>query len=120
MTLVVNYNMPKSIQEYTHRIGRTGRAGLTGNAASFFTDYDTHILYDLKQQLIKCKQIVPHELEKHPDAQFKPGDPCGRRKGPEIQYADDGKGKGQSHSIADLLLVLFEHLCLCTHLCSSS
>merc|ERR1712166_708479 len=93
VTLVVNYNMPKSIQEYTHRIGRTGRAGLTGNAASFFTDYDTHILYDLKQQLIKCKQIVPHELEKHPDAQFKPGDPCGRRKGPEIQYADDGKGK---------------------------
>ena len=34
---VVNYDLPKSIDEYVHRIGRTGRLGNTGRATSFMT-----------------------------------------------------------------------------------
>ena len=34
---MVNYNMPKTIEDYVHRIGRTGRAGAQGTAVSFFT-----------------------------------------------------------------------------------
>jgi ATP-dependent RNA helicase RhlE len=34
---VVNYDMPNTIEDYTHRIGRTGRADKTGNAFSFVT-----------------------------------------------------------------------------------
>ncbi|OLP77388.1 ATP-dependent RNA helicase dbp2 [Symbiodinium microadriaticum] len=34
---VVNYSMPKTIEDYVHRIGRTGRAGAHGTAVSFFT-----------------------------------------------------------------------------------
>ncbi len=33
--LVVNYDLPKDIEDYVHRIGRTGRAGKTGKAISF-------------------------------------------------------------------------------------
>lgn len=35
--LVVNYNLPDNSEDYVHRIGRTGRAGLTGKAISFAT-----------------------------------------------------------------------------------
>ena len=35
--LVVNYDMPGTAEDYVHRIGRTGRAGASGHAASFFT-----------------------------------------------------------------------------------
>ena len=34
---MVNYSMPKTIEDYVHRIGRTGRAGAHGTAVSFFT-----------------------------------------------------------------------------------
>eukprot|EP00439_Symbiodinium_sp_Y106_P041251 s1480_g5.t1 len=37
VAFVVNYNMPKTIEDYVHRIGRTGRAGAQGTAVSFFT-----------------------------------------------------------------------------------
>lgn len=36
---VVNYDMPKTIEDYVHRIGRTGRAGATGTAITYFS-YD--------------------------------------------------------------------------------
>jgi superfamily II DNA/RNA helicase len=34
---VINYDLPHQIEDYVHRIGRTGRAGAEGNAYSFFT-----------------------------------------------------------------------------------
>ena len=37
VSLVVNYDMPNSIEQYTHRIGRTGRAGKKGIAITFLT-----------------------------------------------------------------------------------
>jgi ATP-dependent RNA helicase DDX5/DBP2 len=33
---VINYDLPKTIEDYIHRIGRTGRAGNTGKAITFF------------------------------------------------------------------------------------
>lgn len=41
--------MAKTIKEYTHRIGRTGRAGKTGIAVTFLTKDDSAVFYDLKQ-----------------------------------------------------------------------
>ena len=37
---------------YTHRIGRTGRAGKTGVAVTFLTQEDSAVFYDLKQTLL--------------------------------------------------------------------
>jgi superfamily II DNA/RNA helicase len=39
LPVVVNYDLPRSATDYTHRIGRTGRAGASGEAVSFVTVY---------------------------------------------------------------------------------
>ncbi|CDR95183.1 DEAD box RNA helicase, putative [Babesia bigemina] len=72
VTAVINFDMPKDIQTYTHRIGRTGRAGAKGLAISLVTDDDSAIFYDLKQQLITTENNVPPELEQHPATNTKP------------------------------------------------
>lgn len=36
MNYVVNFDLPKTVDEYVHRIGRTGRLGNAGKAISFF------------------------------------------------------------------------------------
>ncbi|XP_021769438.1 DEAD-box ATP-dependent RNA helicase 21-like [Chenopodium quinoa] len=70
---VINYDMPGNIEMYTHRIGRTGRAGKTGVATTFLTLHDTDVFYDLKQMLIQSNSPVPPELARHESAKFKPG-----------------------------------------------
>jgi len=59
--------------DYTHRIGRTGRAGASGLATSFLSHEDTEIMFDLKQMLTKTNQAIPRELAENPAAQVKPG-----------------------------------------------
>merc|ERR1719381_58053 len=74
VSLVINYDMAKSIDAYTHRIGRTGRAGKSGKAITFLTQDDSHLFYDLKQMLLSSPvSSCPHELSNHPEAQAKPG-----------------------------------------------
>uniref|UniRef100_A0A6N2LVU3 Helicase C-terminal domain-containing protein n=1 Tax=Salix viminalis TaxID=40686 RepID=A0A6N2LVU3_SALVM len=65
--------MPGNIKMYTHRIGRTGRAGKTGVATTFLTLGDTDVFYDLMQMLIQSNSSVPPELAKHEASKFKPG-----------------------------------------------
>lgn len=81
VSVVINYDMAKTIEDYTHRIGRTGRAGKNGIAISFLTKEDSHLFYDLKL-VIKSSPIshCPPELERHPDAQNKPGTVLNKRK----------------------------------------
>ncbi|KAH9327894.1 hypothetical protein KI387_000002, partial [Taxus chinensis] len=69
---VINFDMPSSIEMYTHCIGRTGRAGKTGVATTFLTHYDSHVFYDLKQMLIQSNSPVPPELARHEASKFKP------------------------------------------------
>ncbi len=86
---VVNYEMPADIQSYTHRIGRTGRAGKKGVATSYVTDKDADLLYDLKTMLKDAGQDVPHEIAMHPAARTKPtGLPGEAGKGGKAQHAE--------------------------------
>lgn len=60
---VINYDMPKEIQTYVHRIGRTGRGDQTGTATTFVSTLDSPTLIgDLLQLLIEAKQRVPEAL----------------------------------------------------------
>ncbi|OIT26477.1 dead-box atp-dependent rna helicase 21 [Nicotiana attenuata] len=70
---VINYDMPNNIEAYTHRIGRTGRAGKKGVATTFLTLQDIDVFYDLKQMLIQSNSHVPPELARHEASKFKPG-----------------------------------------------
>jgi len=50
---VINYNMPQDVEEYVHRIGRTGRAGATGISISFADEDDGHEIQKLEEFLGK-------------------------------------------------------------------
>uniref|UniRef100_A0A6G1SGR7 RNA helicase n=1 Tax=Aceria tosichella TaxID=561515 RepID=A0A6G1SGR7_9ACAR len=64
VSLVINYDLPKSIDEYVHRIGRTGRAGHIGRAISFFDiEHDRELLPDLLKILEGAKQEIPSWLK---------------------------------------------------------
>ena len=66
---VINFNVPtRSIDNYCHRIGRTGRAGKEGLATSFITDEDENIFAPLKKYLESTGSPVPDKLARHPAA----------------------------------------------------
>ena len=73
VTHVINYDVPAKIDNYCHRIGRTGRAGKFGIAISFITDADTEIMYSLKEYLESTNSVVPQQLARHPSAQVAAG-----------------------------------------------
>ncbi|KAK4518750.1 uncharacterized protein ATC70_008972 [Mucor velutinosus] len=87
VSLVINYDMAKTIEDYTHRIGRTGRAGNSGVAITFLSNKDADVMYDLRQMLAKSSiSKVPHELAVHPDAQGKPGTVKSKKKHEETLF----------------------------------
>lgn len=51
VSLVINYQMTKKIDEYIHRIGRTGRAGTKGNSHTFIDESDEPLFGDLRKFL---------------------------------------------------------------------
>ncbi|XP_072901617.1 DEAD-box helicase 3 X-linked a isoform X4 [Hemitrygon akajei] len=60
---VINFDLPSDIEEYVHRIGRTGRVGNLGLATSFFNEKNSNITKDLLDLLVEAKQEVPSWLE---------------------------------------------------------
>ncbi|CAG8630843.1 11473_t:CDS:10 [Dentiscutata erythropus] len=87
VSLVINYDMAKTIEDYTHRIGRTGRAGKSGVAITFLSNADADVMYDLKQMMLKSPiSRVPPELASHPNAMAKPGTYVSKRKHEETIF----------------------------------
>lgn len=62
--LVINATMSLTAEDYIHRIGRTGRAGLEGLAITFFTEQDKALSGALINVLKAANQPVPDELMK--------------------------------------------------------
>jgi ATP-dependent RNA helicase DDX5/DBP2 len=59
---VVNYDFPGNVEDYVHRIGRTGRAGAKGNAYTFFTRKDAGKASSLVKIMEQAGQQVPPQL----------------------------------------------------------
>jgi len=49
VSLVINYDLPRNLENYIHRIGRSGRFGRKGVAINFVTQEDIRALRDLEQ-----------------------------------------------------------------------
>lgn len=60
---VINYDMPSDVEEYVHRIGRTGRMGNLGLATSFFNDKNRNLVKDLVELIVESNQELPSWLE---------------------------------------------------------
>jgi len=62
--VVINYDMPTNIEDYVHRIGRTGRAGDQGVSLAYVTESDLRALgKDLQKLLARSGQPVPDFVE---------------------------------------------------------
>jgi len=59
---VINYELPRDINSYVHRIGRTGRMGRQGTATSLFTPANKPVARDLLTILQEANQMVPDWL----------------------------------------------------------
>jgi ATP-dependent RNA helicase DBP3 len=59
---VINYTFPLTTEDYIHRIGRTGRAGKTGIAHTFFTVNEKGRAGELSAVLKEAGQEVPEDL----------------------------------------------------------
>lgn len=75
---VINYNMPQDVEEYVHRIGRTGRAGATGISISFADEDDSHEIQKLEKFLGKkiefsfpAEELLVQIPEEHKTVEFK-------------------------------------------------
>ncbi|KAL3786028.1 hypothetical protein ACHAW5_008641 [Stephanodiscus triporus] len=60
--VVLNYTFPLTIEDYVHRIGRTGRAGKSGISHTFFQPGDKSHAGELQQVMRQAGQEVPDEL----------------------------------------------------------
>lgn len=77
ITHVINFDMPDTVETYTHRIGRTGRAGRSGSAISLVTQDDASQLRDLQRSMQISFEPTPSGL-------------------PDIQEKSHGKGQQRS------------------------
>jgi len=59
---VINYDFPNGVEDYVHRIGRTGRAGMSGVAHTLFTEGDAKYARELCKLITEAGQAPPPEL----------------------------------------------------------
>lgn len=62
---VVNFDLPNDIDDYVHRIGRTGRAGKSGLATAFFNENNSSMARSLSELMTEANQEVPAWLARY-------------------------------------------------------
>lgn len=58
ITMVINYDLPNTSEDYVHRIGRTGRAGREGKAISFATPEQKANIRDIERLIRKTLKVT--------------------------------------------------------------
>ena len=57
LPVVINYDLPRSPADFTHRIGRTGRAGMSGVAVSFVSPSNESHFNLIERKILKAKMF---------------------------------------------------------------
>lgn len=63
---MINFDMPTSVEEYIHQVGRAGRLGSTGWALTFINNTSKHVFIDLVETLQPLAVTLPQELLNSP------------------------------------------------------
>jgi superfamily II DNA/RNA helicase len=99
ITHVFNFGLPMKAEDYTHRIGRTGRAGRDGIAVTFAEGRDRRRVFDIEgftKQPFKAEVIPGLEPQQRaPRGDFKP---AGRKPGGRSGGFDSRRGNGNGSS----------------------
>ncbi|XP_062437249.1 probable ATP-dependent RNA helicase DDX59 [Rhea pennata] len=64
--LVVNFDMPSSMDEYVHQVGRAGRLGHSGTAISFINNNSKKLFWDVVKRVKPTGTILPPQLLNSP------------------------------------------------------
>jgi ATP-dependent RNA helicase RhlE len=81
LPLVVNYDLPLVADDYIHRVGRTGRAGLSGRAISLVSSTDRSLLRDIQRLLPSAlEQVMVEGFEVTSSAGAESAEPAGRHR----------------------------------------
>jgi len=86
---VINYELPYKAEDYIHRIGRTGRAGLSGTALSLVS-VDENWLLEEVEKILETRLVAQWLPGYEPDLNKKP-----KPKGNDDKAGRGGKGKGR-------------------------
>ncbi|MTW19921.1 DEAD/DEAH box helicase [Allochromatium palmeri] len=98
VTHVVNYDLPEDPEDYVHRIGRTARAGATGDAVSFVCETYAFCLLDIEQYIEAKVPVAPVDpallADIDPRSRIRPdrADREERRDGRGGRERSDGRG----------------------------
>ena len=102
ITLVINFDLPDSIEDYVHRIGRTGRAGRSGKAISFATPDQKRDVKRIEKLIRKSINVL--DLPELPPKRKKSPRPPRQHGGGRPSYKGKGGGNksgkkyGKKHS----------------------
>ena len=95
---VVNFDIPRTVDDYTHRIGRTGRAAKTGDAFTFVTPEDEGVVRAIER--VMGAKIERRKLENFDYAARPQAAPAARGGKPQGGRPQPGKPKSGGHSPA--------------------
>jgi ATP-dependent RNA helicase RhlE len=88
---VINFDLPYNAEDYVHRIGRTGRAGASGDAISLYSDKDARLLADIEK-------LIKHTIARIPLPGFVPARAKERHERSEESESPRSRAPQQSRS----------------------
>jgi len=91
--IVVNYDIPTHSKDYIHRVGRTARAGRSGKAVTFVSQYDVELYQRIEQLLGKKLPLYPTVEEEVLLLGERVGE-AARLAKVELRELEDKRGKG--------------------------